>query len=354
MTFSTQNVDIAAHTDRGRQRSDNQDAVGRADEAPYIRREQRETYGRLYLVADGVGGNADGAVASRLVVERTLDHFYNDHDLPEDPELRLVAAIKRASVAVHNEAVRRRNNMRSTVVAALIHDDRLIIANVGDSPAFLIRPNQAPKQLSVAHVHKSDRGKGSLAQAMGDEEVYPARFAMTLQPDDIVVLCSDGLTDLVKPDEIADITQRYPAEQATRQLINLANKRGGHDNISVIVIRNGQPPAVSSLPAAPSFDQRWLIVAGGVLGVVVLLALVLFALPRNDAVNTDPPSVRPTLEGGSRTEIPNNSSGAPGLGNLPTATLAGFPTSTFTPTPEPTRLVPTRPASRPTDRKSVV
>ncbi|OAN40822.1 hypothetical protein A6A03_19320 [Chloroflexus islandicus] len=346
MSFNTREVDIDARTDQGRQRTSNQDSVGRADEAQ-VDRSLRERYGRLYLVADGVGGNADGADASRLVVEHVIDTFYYDPDLPDNPEERLPAAIKRATNIIHDEANRRRNNMRSTVVAAVVHQDRLIIANVGDSPAFLIRPGQAPKQLTVAHIHRGKNGsKGALAQAMGDEEVFPAKFATAFQADDIVVLCSDGLTDLLAPDEIAAIVTRYPAEQATKHLIREANKRGGHDNISVVVVRNGPPPAVVAPEPQTAVNPHWLLVGGAV--VIVVAAMIgAFLLFNFLGADEESPPVAPPGNGAptiaTSAANPDNNPGASIFGGPPTATLAGMPS----PTPSPEPPVPTKPPSGP-------
>jgi serine/threonine protein phosphatase PrpC len=247
MGTSTASFDIDARTDRGRQRSNNQDSIGRADrwknrDGQPIERSLRERYGRLYIVADGVGGNADGADASRMVVDEVMQAFYYDTRLPEEPVERLRAAIEFVTSVIHAEAHRRRNNMASTIVAALIHDNTLTIANVGDSPALLCRPGQTPKLLTKAHVRREADGGTSLAQAMGDQQVVPSIFSMPLEEGDAVVLCSDGLTDLVRPDEIAEIVSTRPAGDATRTLIALANRRGGHDNISAIVVRNAPPP----------------------------------------------------------------------------------------------------------------
>lgn len=282
MSLSTASFDIDARTDRGRQRSNNQDSIGRADQwrnalGP-LERELRERYGRLYIVADGVGGNADGADASRMVVDLVIGTFYRDTSgtLPEDPEERLRAAIERVTGEIHAEAQRRNNNMASTIVAALVHNERLIIANVGDSPAILVRTGQAPKQLTKAHIRREADGGTSLAQAMGDPQVSASLFSMPFAPGDAVVLCSDGLTDLVQPTEIAEVVERYPSGDATRVLIDMANRRGGHDNISALVVRNGPPPPRR---AAGIGGRRMAFLAGG-LAVALMLGVLLFFAPQ--------------------------------------------------------------------------
>ena len=352
MGTSTASFDIDARTDRGRQRSNNQDSIGRADrwknrDGQPIERSLRERYGRLYIVADGVGGNADGADASRMVVDEVMKAFYYDTRLPEEPVERLRATIEFATSVIHAEAHRRHNNMASTIVAALIHDSTLTIANVGDSPALLCRPGQTPKLLTKAHVRRESDGGTSLAQAMGDQQVVPSIFSMPLEEGDAVVLCSDGLTDLVQPDEIAGIVSTRMAGDATRTLIALANRRGGHDNISAIVVRNAPPPK----RAAP-FAGRRVLMAVAALGVAGLLGAVLLTLPLLNATPVLPQGSSqqsgtslstPLFGGGSHTTIP---------GGLPTSTLGALPTPTDTPAPPTATRRP--PTARPTAQPSPV
>ncbi|MGQ9895292.1 MAG: PP2C family protein-serine/threonine phosphatase, partial [Roseiflexus sp.] len=339
MSISTASFDIDARTDRGRQRSNNQDSIGRADrwndkDGRPIDRSLRERYGRLYIVADGVGGNADGADASRLVVDEVMRLFYYDTHLPDDAEERLRIAIERATGVVHAEAKRRRNNMASTIVAALICESTLIIANVGDSPAFLFRAGQAPKLLTKAHVRREADGGTSLAQAMGDQQVYPAIFSTPFQTGDAVVLCSDGLTDLVQPAEIADIVATRSAGDATRALIEMANRRGGHDNISAIVVRNGPSPAPSKGFVLPKWGvPAAMFVSAGML-VAVLVIAMLWSRPPSSGQPTLPQPNKPQsiATGSNHTTTPDI---------VPTSTLGAAPTATDTPTPAPTRRPPT-------------
>ncbi len=348
MATSTASFNIDARTDRGRRRANNQDSIGRADQWRHrdqqVSRALREQYGRLYVVADGVGGNEDGADASRMVVDEVMRAFYHDSSgmLPANPVERLRAAIEQANSAVYAEAQRRGNNMASTIVAALIHGDTLTVANVGDSMAFLCRSGQSPKPLTKAQVRQEADGGKALVQAMGDQLVRPAMFSVQLHEGDAVVLCSDGLTDLVQPAEIAEIVATHSSEQSTRALIDLANRRGGHDNISVIVIRNSPPPEPA--PAAKLEGRARMLVAS--LLVAALLAVVVIAVPY---LNPPPPedgnsASRPTSApvvlvdgGGQNNAVPAES---------PTATLGALPTATATPTALPTSTP--RPTARPT------
>ncbi|MFQ3682798.1 protein phosphatase 2C domain-containing protein [Roseiflexus sp.] len=357
MATSTASFDIDARTDRGRRRTNNEDSIGRADQwsdrDQQVSRALREQYGRLYVVADGVGGNADGEDASRMVVNEVMRAFYHNSSgvLPENPVERLRAAIEQANSAVYAEAQRRGNNMASTIVAALIHGDTLTVANVGDSMAFLCRSGQSPKPLTKAQVRQEADGGKALVQAMGDQRVHPAMFSVQLHEGDAIVLCSDGLTDLVQPAEIAEIVTVHSSERSTRALIDLANRRGGHDNISVIVIRNGPPPKLAPA-ASPGLEGRARMLAAS-LFVAALLAVVVIAAPY---LNPPPPggennASRPTsapvaLVGGG-----NQNTAV--LAGLPTATLGALPTATATETALPTgKPRPTAPVNTPAARST--
>jgi serine/threonine protein phosphatase PrpC len=335
MSLQTSGFDIAALTDTGRKRKDNQDTFMRADFwLGADRKEVRNNYGRLYIVADGVGGNDEGDVASRMVVDSVMEYFYTDEAAPRDRIERLRYAIERTSAAIHVEARHRKNNMASTIVAALIYDGKLTIANVGDSSALLLRPDQPPKKLTIDHVRKGSDGSQTLAQAMGDAEVSVALFTTDFAPDDVTVLCSDGLTDLVQPAEIARMVRRSSARDATRALIRLANARGGHDNITALVVRNGK------LPFLAQRKYRQTLGAGAV---VLLLAALLILLV-------------PSMFGPLSTAAPNVNSSGPSFdsdgvdaGSTPKPTIALMEaptaTSTQTATPRPVLRATPRPAA---------
>ena len=275
MTVSL-SFDLHQATDQGRRRKDNQDSVLTSDRwLGAERRNLHARWGRLYIVADGVGGNDGGDVASRLVVNNLMQHFYLDAAAPDVPVERLRWAIERTTHDVFAEADARRNNMASTLVVALVRDGKATIANVGDSSAFWFPGGGAPQKLSTDHVRPNGDG---LTQAMGNAEVYPAFRTVAFGPNDVLVLCSDGLTDLVEPAQIRRVIRGSSAKAATRELINLANRRGGHDNITALVLRNGKVPLW-----AQRHLRQWSVVGGGVLAACVVAAL---ALPRLFAAPT--------------------------------------------------------------------
>ena len=255
-----------------------------------IKPEYVKQKGRLYVVADGVGGNDDGELASQYTVRHVIDKFY-DAAHSQNRRTQLEQAVEFASQQVYEAAKQRSSNAASTVVAALVWDEgatrKVQFANVGDSPGYLFRANGSLTDTNVEQTRQHvDPTNNTLEQSMGDIELEPHFSPVhTLEKDDIVVLCSDGLSDLVRPDEIGRIVRKTGPQAATTELINLANERGGHDNITAVVLRNGSAPVPMGA-------------LGGIAGVLALLFLLVFGLSfmtGNSAV-TAQTSFRPTLE----------------------------------------------------------
>jgi len=246
-------IESAGITDVGRKRPHNEDSL-------FIDEEQH-----LYVVADGMGGHAAGEVASKLVVETLRDYmqrFEKDEDAEalEDADEslskeanRLLSGIQLANRGVFHVASSKEKfkGMGSTVSAAYFTDDALILANVGDSPIYVIH-NGSIELLSVTHNVISEQMaidpdaaqqigaqyRNMLTRAMGIEEtVFPDITEIPYYQGDMVVISSDGLTDLVEPEEILDIIENEKPEKACRTLVDMANDRGGHDNITVITLK---------------------------------------------------------------------------------------------------------------------
>ncbi|MCF8050425.1 MAG: protein phosphatase 2C domain-containing protein [Desulfobacterales bacterium] len=234
-------------TDVGRRRKGNEDAL-------YLDDQQG-----LYVVSDGMGGHRAGEVASELVV-KTIRDVMAGFETPAavDGSLspvadRLVGAIYEGNRKVF-EAGRGKDayrGMGATVSAAVLTDKTLITANVGDSPIYLIHDGHID-QLSVTHNVVSEQAafdpeaasslgedvKYLLTRAMGIEEsVSPDVFELPFFRGDAVVISSDGLSDLVSPEEIQAVVGEQTADRACRTLVDMANQRGGHDNITVIVVK---------------------------------------------------------------------------------------------------------------------
>lgn len=246
-------IESAGITDVGQKRTGNEDAFYLDDDL------------QLYMVADGMGGHLAGEVASALVVDTIRDYmkrFKEEGDVEEmedaDETLskeanRLLSSINLANKGVHQVAQSNEDykGMGSTVSAAFFTGDTMIVANVGDSPVYLVH-NGGIELLSVTHnviseqmainpemAQKLDkRFQNMLTRGMGIEAAVEADVCeIQYFEGDILTISSDGLSDLVSPEEILDIVKAEQPAKACQTLVDLANERGGHDNITVIVIK---------------------------------------------------------------------------------------------------------------------
>lgn len=237
MTF-----DIGSLTHVGRRRPGNEDSL---DVLPL----QDAT---LCVVADGMGGHQAGEVASRLAVE-TVGQVY-PRDAADTGEA-LARTIQSANRAVFEASLsdQAKQGMGTTIVCAVLREGQAQLANVGDSPGFLVRGGQI-QRLTQDHSWVAEEvARGAiqpeaaashpyrhiLTRCLGIQpEVEVAVYdPVTLEPGDVVVLCSDGLSEHVEPPELAPIVNGVSAQAAAEALVDLANERGGTDNITVIVAR---------------------------------------------------------------------------------------------------------------------
>jgi len=243
----------AGLTDVGRKRKGNQDDLILDDQLG------------LYVVADGMGGHRAGEVASRIVVETVKDVLrrYKDGepvDTPFNPDSvlsreanQLLAGIHAANKTVHHvsETNVACSGMGATVAAVYIGSQTLVSANVGDSPIYLIHGGDI-ETLSVPHTVLAEQAalypddtdrlgsefKHVLTRGMGvTKTVRPDISEVNLFKDDILVIGSDGLSDKVSPQEICEMVTDNQPESACQTLVDLANTRGGDDNITVIVVK---------------------------------------------------------------------------------------------------------------------
>ncbi|MBI9082505.1 MAG: serine/threonine-protein phosphatase [Desulfobacterales bacterium] len=247
-------IESAGITDVGKKRKGNEDAL-------YIDDEQM-----LYVVSDGMGGHQAGEVASMLVVETIRDYMKrfkqedeaNVEELVEADESlskeanRLISGIRLANQGVHHVAQSKESyrGMGATVSAVYFTDGELIAVNVGDSPIYLIHNGQI-ELLSVTHNVITEQAaidpeaarnigaqfKHMLTRAMGIEEtVKPDVSEIPYFKGDKLVISSDGLSDKVPPEEILEIVKQEKPERACQKLVDLANARGGDDNITIIIL----------------------------------------------------------------------------------------------------------------------
>ena len=246
-------IETSGITDVGRKRKGNEDSLFLDDDQ------------KLYVVSDGMGGHKAGEVASEIVVETMRDYikrFKKGNDVEElvDSDETLSKKANRLLSGIHlaNKGVWKVSNsnesysgMGATVSTVYFDDKTFISANVGDSPIFLVH-NENIELISVSHTvlaeHEALNPEGAkslgkeyahmLTQAMGiGETVKPDIFETPCFKGDILVICSDGLTDMVSTEEIGDVVINERPEKACRSLVDIANDRGGKDNITVIVIK---------------------------------------------------------------------------------------------------------------------
>ncbi len=245
-------IESTGITDIGKRRKNNEDSMLLDDEQ------------RLYVVADGMGGHQAGEVASKLVVE-TIRHYMKQfkdggktEELDDSDETlsreanRLLAGINMANNVVYNVSHIKNtySGMGSTVSAVYFTNKTLISANVGDSPIYLVR-NGNIELLSTTHnqfsemvaldpamaMQISPEFKHILTRAIGTKKSVKADICeIRYFKEDILVISSDGLSNKISQEEILDVINKERPDKACRSLVDLANKRGGDDNITVITL----------------------------------------------------------------------------------------------------------------------
>jgi serine/threonine protein phosphatase PrpC len=245
----------AGLTDVGRKRNHNEDSFLIDDEL------------QLYVVADGMGGHAGGGTASRLAVEaidKELRRARESRDNPfvTTPTLQdallpdaLRTAVEKACLAIFTTAQEdpRLSGMGTTVISLVVRDNQAFFAHVGDSRAYLIR-GPLIQQISEDHSlvneqikagmitpeeAKHSRYKNIITRSVGfEEEVQVDVMGMVAEPGDIFLLCSDGLANMVEDQELHELVHTSPHfGDIPKRLIELANERGGDDNITAIVVQ---------------------------------------------------------------------------------------------------------------------
>ncbi|HXP10482.1 MAG TPA: Stp1/IreP family PP2C-type Ser/Thr phosphatase [Acidobacteriaceae bacterium] len=246
-------LDFAAATDIGCVRGNNEDSFGYDAEQ------------HVYVVCDGMGGSAAGEVASGMAVRAMIERFEALDALEKDGSLnieqRLLIAIHAANQAVREAADANPHlyNMGTTLVCACLSGTRLLVGNVGDSRAYLIR-NGVCSQITLDHSLLDEQVRQGLitremaaqsnlqsviTRAIGaTDSVEPDLFAAELSIGDMFLLTSDGLTRYASPEEITTLVQ--PDAELTaicHALIEHAKQRGGADNVTCMMLRVVEPPA---------------------------------------------------------------------------------------------------------------
>lgn len=206
----------------------------------------------LFLVADGMGGHKAGDYASRYCVEKVVESIKNG--TIRSPISILERAIQEANAAVYAKAESEEelNGMGTTIVAATILGRELYIANVGDSRAYLIREDihqiTEDHSLVEAMVQSGDidrkdarlhPNKNVITRAIGTTATVQADFfEISVEEGDILLLCTDGLTNMIEDDEICQIAKSdTDMRKVGAELVRVANANGGRDNIGVVLVQ---------------------------------------------------------------------------------------------------------------------
>ncbi len=241
---------ILAKSDIGKAREMNQDSY-------YISDLEKDDI-KLYILADGMGGYKGGEIASSLAVANTRNYIFNNFkNIKKDREgiLELIKdAIEYANKIVHEKSQEDEelHDMGTTLDICLIYNNKAFIGHVGDSRVYRIRKNII-RRLTVDHSYVENLvregtitkeeaynhpKKNMLMKALGcNSLVEPDLICKGFFKDDLILMCSDGLTNMLRENEIYNLLLKNP-EKPEEALINNANELGGYDNITVIIIDN--------------------------------------------------------------------------------------------------------------------
>ena len=239
-------MEAYALTDTGRVRSMNQDYI-------YASPEKVGSLPDLFLVADGMGGHKAGDYASRFMVENLVVYLTHRHDGPCVTQIK--EGIKTVNKALYEMSLEREEfqGMGCTLVAAVLEDGVLYAANIGDSRLYLIYDGSI-RQITRDHSYVEEmvamgmmqrgsadynRKKNIITRAAGIRpDIVPDFFEEELERGDYILLCSDGLSNMVDNDTLCSIIlSEGSLKEKAQRLIAEANERGGTDNIAVVLVK---------------------------------------------------------------------------------------------------------------------
>lgn len=218
------------------------------DYASYREDESR----RLYVIADGMGGHNAGEVASKIAVETVIEYLW-ESDMEEPVEDYLTKAVEAANEKIYSLANKDDglNGMGTTVTACLIIMNKLYIAHVGDSCCFLVCGNEIKKVTKDHSMVQQLLDNGSITEeeaihhpnkniitrALGTKATVEVDILKeNMKGIKIIILCTDGLSNVLTPEEMKEIVMKYDPLLASKELVQCSKSKGGRDNISVIVI----------------------------------------------------------------------------------------------------------------------
>jgi protein phosphatase len=352
-------LNVEAQTHAGMAGKNNED---RYAVASFIQDKNNRMPVLLAVLADGIGGHRAGEVAAELAVNHMMQAVAHSDGLRIKQTISDAVQEASEAIAAHSAANQNLKGMGATCATAWIIGDKLHTASVGDSRIYLMRGGRI-QQLSVDHtwvqeaiekgiltpeaardhpnVHVIRRYLGSptppdpdfrlkLFNDEGDQHAENNQ-GLPLLPNDTLLLCSDGLTDLVWNDEILEIVRsKANLKEAARTLIDLANSRGGHDNITLILI--SVPPDFKLAAVRKKVDWLpWAIGGGiGLLFVLAIAGMFAFNMLRRSAVVTPTPTLTATLT--ATVTVSPTITPLPTITGAPTRSLPVAPTYTPWPT----------------------
>ena len=298
-------LDIAALSDVGRRKKNNEDSYVIVREGAKNLNLFKE--GALVCVADGLGGHTGGEIASKLAVKivgelikekppRASQNGDDGNEQNEGPLPKVRAAIEKANESIfqtNKDLVRTRRPMGTTLLTAIITPKKIYIGNVGDSRCYHIRDGEilaqtedhswVDEQVKMGLMSKSeaetDRRKNIVTRCVGThEEVTVDTYRWHIVPGDLLLMCTDGLVNMVKDDEIKREFQRNgSAAEIAHRLVTKANEYGGKDNITVVVVNINPAPLRMIYMRASNFMRRHGIGLAWAAFLIVYGALAFFA-----------------------------------------------------------------------------
>jgi PPM family protein phosphatase len=253
----------------GRKRENNEDFVASFEPAEM---DVLQTQGSMYIVADGVGGASRGEKASQFAAQKVLHLYYSPQS--GEPGEKIASAIRQASREIYqfSQSEEIGAQMATTMTVALVLNNQLIVANVGDSRTYLIHNGQI-KIITRDHSYTGElmedgtiteaeslttKGKNKLTRSVGGDsdvkvDVFPP---IQLETGDRIILCSDGLTRYALKEDILRLALTGKPDVASGILVDFANNNGGADNVTVVVVDVGQPLSNASNTVLAGAGQR--------------------------------------------------------------------------------------------------
>ena len=241
-------------TDQGRVRSQNQDACS------FLQFQLGDgTEVLAAVVCDGMGGAKAGNIASKIGVETFMEELRKDFYAPSVTDVQILCAVKAANRLIYEKAQSDPDyeGMGTTLVAAVTDGNRVTVANVGDSRCYLIRDGgiqQLTKDHSVVEdmvdrgeIERADAWKhprrNYITRALGaEEQVDCDLFFHDLEPGDVLLLCSDGLSGVVNAQELLfEVVYGGELETAAERMVNIALERGAPDNVTALIMTADDP-----------------------------------------------------------------------------------------------------------------